>query len=76
MHLVNGRAGPAAKYPPALVRAVLNTIKIQLAKDGELNSVDAFAAGPSPAEPWMSSADRDEDFWDTVNGGYLDTDEV
>ncbi|CAE7854404.1 GIP [Symbiodinium necroappetens] len=71
VHLVGGIARGAAVYPPKLVKAVLQGLKEQMAQDGHLSSVDAYAAGPVPEEPSMPAGDWHQ-YWDDVNGGYLD----
>ena len=58
-------------YPLKLVKAVLQGLREQMAQDGHLSSVDAYAAGPVPEEPAMPAGDWYQ-YWDDVNGGYLD----
>ena len=71
VHLVGGIARGAAVYPPKLVKAGLQGLREQMAQDGHLSSVDAYAAGPVPEEPAMPAGDWYQ-YWDDVNGGYLD----
>ena len=71
MQLLNGLAAGAAVYPPALVRAVLQGIKDQMLQDGHLSSVETYTAGPVAEEPVLTE-EYEEEFFDSVNGGYLD----
>ncbi len=75
VHLIGGLGKAARIYPPKLVEAVLKVLHSMLRESGELSAVEEFAAGPSPAEPEMPSGEWQE-FWDHVNGGYLDTEKV
>ena len=75
VHLIGGIAQQAAKYPPQLVRAVLKCLKKELDERGELNSVDAYSAGPVPEIPTVD-ADWEERYIDDVNGGILPAEEV
>ena len=75
VQLIGGIAAGAAVYPPALVRGVLKGIKEQMIEDGNLSSVEAYASGAVAEEPLMMEDDLEE-FWDSVNGGYLQTERV
>ena len=75
VHLIGGIAQQAAKYPPQLVRAVLKCLKKELEERGELNSVDAYSAGPVPEIPTVDP-DWEEQYIDDVNGGILPAEEV
>ena len=75
IHLIGGIAQQAAKYPPQLVRAVLKYLKKELEARGELNSVDAYSAGPVPEIPTVDP-DWEEQCIDDVNGGILPAEEV
>ena len=48
VHLINGRAARAKRYPPKLVSAVLKGIKKQMVLDGVLTNVSSLASGPEP----------------------------
>ena len=75
LHLVGGARTRAAQvYPPALVQAVLESLRDQLVENGGLNAVDLLAAGHAASEAQPIDAEMWEDFfWDDVNGGYLST---
>ena len=73
IHLIGGLARPAARYPPALVRAVLKTLKSHLVE--QLSALDAAVAGPIPEENFVTPEDV-EQYWDDVNGGFLPPDRV
>jgi len=75
VHLIGGLGKAARIYPPALVEAVLQVLQEMMHESGELNAVEAFGAGPSPAEEPMPNGEWQE-FWDHVNGGYLDAEKV
>ena len=75
IHLIGGLARPAARYPPALVRAVLKTLKSHLVESGQLSALDAAVAGPIPEENFVTPEDV-EQYWDDVNGGFLPPDRV
>jgi len=75
VHLIGGLGKAAQVYPPALVEAVLRVISTMLKESGELNELEGFSAGPVPAEHEMPSGSWQE-YWDHVNGGYLDPAEV
>ena len=57
IHLIRGLARPAARYPPALVRAVLKTLKSHLVESGQLSALDAAVAGPIPEESFVTPED-------------------
>ena len=80
VHLVNGRARAAQKYPPAMVAAILRAIRRELKIRGEFNELSTEGAGPSPDgetnEPenkWDAPAEEHEDseFYDTTTGAPL-----
>ncbi|CAK8995863.1 Retrovirus-related Pol polyprotein from transposon TNT 1-94 [Durusdinium trenchii] len=48
VHLVNGRARQAQKYPPRMVAAILRAIRQELHWRGELNELSVEGSGPSP----------------------------
>ena len=75
VHLIGGIAKQAARYPPALVKAVLRTVKAYLVQKGELNSMESNTSGPICEEPFVP-ADYIEEYWDDVNGGLLPAEEV
>ena len=50
LHLINGLAKQAAKYPPKLVRAVLKALKAQMTQDGEINHISMKFGGPDPTQ--------------------------
>ena len=50
-HLIGGVAKYAAVYPPALMKAVLRTLKDRLQREGELGALDMDMPGPIPEEP-------------------------
>ena len=76
VQLIGGLAAGAARYPPALVEAVLRGIKEQMMSDGHLSPLEAKVAGPIAEEPLIPDAGEshfgEEAYWDTVRGGYLD----
>ena len=51
------------------------TIKAEMMTDNELSQLEAATSGPSPHEPeWFENKIVEEDFedyFDTVNGGFL-----
>ena len=51
VHLVNGRAREAQKYPAPLARAILKGVQKELLNAGELSSLSSKLAGPVPEEP-------------------------
>ena len=53
VHLIGGIAKQAARYPPALVKAVLRTVKAYLVQKGELNSMESNTSGPICEEPFV-----------------------
>ena len=86
VHLVDGRARAAQKYPPKLVHAILKAIRRQLECDGELHSL---SHGPVPdagpvineeEEFWKQLPDSDdtivEPVLDAHSGAVLDVDKV
>eukprot|EP00435_Cladocopium_sp_Y103_P011546 s12_g3.t1 len=75
IHLIGGIAQQAAKYPPQLVRAVLQCFKQELEDRGELNAADAYSAGPIPEIPTVDP-EWEERYGDDVNGGVLPKEEV
>ncbi len=50
-------------------------MKEQMVESGDLSTLDAYAAGPVAEEPVMTE-DVLEEFWDSVNGGYLEAGKV
>jgi len=76
VQLVGGLARGAQCYTPELVGAILSTIKSRLKDDSELNELEMKTSGPSPHEPdWFNDwqvEEEYEDFFDTVNGGFLE----
>ena len=72
----SGRAYLARVYPPKLVKAVLRGLKEQMEEDGVLSALEAKLSGPVPETPPMSDATDvylgTDQFWDDVNGGWLD----
>ena len=75
VQLVGGLAKQAQCYTPELVEAILKTIKAEMMTDNELSQLEAATSGPSPHEPeWFENKIVEEDFedyFDTVNGGFL-----
>ncbi|CAK9017766.1 Retrovirus-related Pol polyprotein from transposon TNT 1-94 [Durusdinium trenchii] len=80
VHLVNGRARQAQKYPPRMVAAILRAIRQELQWRGELNELSVEGAGPSPDgetnEPnnkFDAPAEDHEqaEYFDTVTGAPL-----
>ena len=55
LHLINGLACQAAKYPPKLVRAVLKAIKAQMKADGGSKDSKMKFGGPDPTEELFDS---------------------
>ena len=51
VHLVNGRAKVAEKYPPALVRAILRTLKGILLQRCHISEVELMHGGPTAELP-------------------------
>ena len=83
VHLIGGLAKQAQKYPPALVTAVLKTLKSYLKNRGELSAFEQKAAGPVPDEQTFAKEDWQEFFeedWatfvDDVHGTPLRADLV
>ena len=77
LHLINGLAKQAAKYPPKLVRAVLKALKSQMLQDGEINQVSIKFGGPDPTQE-LFDAEYEEEWIDEVFGrddGYEDDDD-
>ena len=76
VHPIGGIAKQAARHPPALVKAVLRTVKAYLVQKGELlNSMESNTSGPICEERFVP-ADYIEEYWDDVNGGLLPAEEV
>ncbi len=73
--LVGGIAHLAAAYPPKLVMAVLERLKLQLQEDGVLSAMDLQVGGPSPTEPTFSKEVWElpefKKFWDDISGEEL-----
>ena len=68
VHLVGGLAKQAQVYPPALVAAVLKTLKKHMRAKGELSAFEQRAAGPVPDQETFAREDWQEFFeedWDT-----------
>ena len=85
VHLINGRAKFAQKYPPKMAAAILRAIKIELGKVKELGPLsEVVASGPSPedtgSEPTESYFDPDLRIegmvFDSVTGMPLDVGKV
>ena len=81
--MIGGLAKQAQKYPPALVTAVLKTLKSYLKNRGELSAFEQKAAGPVPdeetfaKEDWQEFFEEDwETFVDDVHGTPLRADPV
>lgn len=81
VHLINGRAKFAQKYPPKMVAAVLRAVKVELKKVKELSPLsEVVSSGPSPedtgSEPTESYFDPDTYIegmvFDSVTGMPLD----
>ena len=73
------------QYPPKLVTAILAALRKQLRADGDISALEESVAGPVPNEPDLEydigSDDSSEegqpgDYWDSVNGGWLQGDLV
>ena len=58
VELIGGIAHFAAKYPPALVKAVLRGLRLQLLQDGSLSELDLKVGGPVLSEPICASFDE------------------
>ena len=74
-----GRTAAAARYPPKLVEAILKAIKVQLEKDDDQYVQHAFSAGPVAEQSFPADASwfaGGEQYWDDVNGGWLDPTKV
>ena len=87
-HLIGGIAWLAQRYPPKLVRAVVKALRDQLVYDGVLVPLEGgkfrrviysiSTAGPVPEEPedilehWKPLLEAGGQFWDDVDGGFLD----
>ena len=71
VHLIGGIARGAAVYPPKLVSAVLKGLKRQMTENGHLSTLESHSSGPVPEEPLMEHGEW-FNYWDDVNGGYLD----
>ena len=52
VQLINGLAHFAQVHPPKLVAEVLKVVKKKM-QDGCLSSLESYAAGPAPLEPWF-----------------------
>ena len=85
VHLINGRAKFAQKYPPKMVAAVLRAVKVELKKVKELSPLsEVVSTGPSPedtsSEPTESYFDPDTYIegmvFDSVTGMPLDVAKV
>ena len=83
VHLVNGRAREAQKYPAPLVRAILKGVQKELLKVGELSSLSSKLAGPVPEEPepevdWDSYKvpSAGKVYYDSNTGAELDPEQV
>ena len=76
IHLINGRAKEARKYPPKLVEAILHGLRRQLEKDLHICGLDSAAsAGPIPEDPREFEEEEGVAF-DDVTGALLDFKEV
>ena len=77
VHLVNGTAKLSAAYPPKLVKAILKALKLEMRDCGELSAEEEKVAGPTCAESLIEQFDCElGEFWDDVNGGWLDKETV
>ena len=68
-------------FPPKLVSTILRALKRQLRMDGVLSALEVSTTGPVPEEPLFEEFEGGPDpmefelegeFWDDVNGGWLD----
>ena len=62
---------PWRQQVPMMMMTILGSLKEQMIQNGDLNTLEAYAAGPVAEEPVLTE-DVAEEFRDTVNGGYLD----
>ena len=58
-----------------MMMTILGSLKEQMIQNGDLNTLETYAAGPV-AEEQVLTEDVAEELWDTVNGGYLDPEKV
>ena len=75
VQLMNGQTKGIQCYAPEVLKAVLQTAKTEMMETGELDQLSSVTAGPSPHEPvWFEDQHVEEDYedyFDTVNGGFL-----
>ena len=73
-HLIGGIAWQAAKYPPKMVKAVLQALKEQMVADGTLSAIELQVGGPIPSqpliEPW-NDLEEVQQFLDDISGEFL-----
>jgi hypothetical protein len=51
---------------------ILKSFKEQMVENGDLSTLDAYTVGPVAEEPVMTE-EKLENFWDSVNGSYLES---
>eukprot|EP00971_Amphidinium_carterae_P220004 4367367-Amphidinium_carterae.2 len=70
--LVGGRARAAQKYPPLLVKAILRSIRSAILSRSSLSAVELMTGGPIADRIEVTEDPEYGEYWDDVNGGYLD----
>ena len=65
-----GLAGVAHGCPPVLMKMILRSLKEQMVENGDLSTLDAYAAGPVAEEPVMTEEVLEE-FWDRSTAATL-----
>ena len=69
VHLVNGRAKVAEQYPPALVRAILRTLRKILLRRGQISAAELMHGGPTAEMPEVWQDPEYVQYYDDVTGG-------
>eukprot|EP00971_Amphidinium_carterae_P000257 5431-Amphidinium_carterae.1 len=70
--LLGGRARAAQCYPPLLVRAILESIKASILERSSLSALELKEGGPIADRKEVTEDLDYREYWDDVNGGYLD----
>ena len=75
VRLLGGLGHIARIYTPELVAAILQALRGEMLETGDITATEMVESGPISEEPSMPEGPWSQ-YWDDVNGGYLDPDLV